>query len=333
MAVRFSLPFDTGRVVAVKYYIDKDPAPFNVLILDSNKASLYEKPANPQSTAWFTYDSSNDNVLVQKEFYAAMKWTVGGSPSLGTDESSGHGRSFFVGADGTWTTYHQVNQQVAKIDKDGDFMIRVSVVQYRPVILVLQGAAYSPSATEPFYVGDLATATYTFRNDGQAAGKNLEVKVATSPPEIQIVQVTAPKDIQAGSTTDLQVQFKATKPGTYDLYLSFYLDGVIQTLHMEGADQDRLHVTVIANERPFMETYGLYLIVGAIAAVVVVVLLLFMRRGRAQPPPPVPIMPSAAPFPPAPYAPPPAAGAFCMSCGSPMPTRAPFCPRCGARQT
>jgi N-acyl-D-amino-acid deacylase len=126
-AVRFSPPFQSCQILTVKYYIRSSPASFSVLILDANRRSVYDKPATPTTEGWFEIDLSKENIVVDGDFYAAMKWTIPEKPSLGADQTKPDGRSFFVDADGTWQTYAEVNKEVTKSNKDGDFMIRVTV--------------------------------------------------------------------------------------------------------------------------------------------------------------------------------------------------------------
>jgi len=127
-AVHFSAPFESFQVLLVKYYI-WDPASFSVLILDANRRSVYEKPATPvtDKAQWFEVDLSKENVFLDGDFYAALKWTTSKKPSLGADETNPDGRSFFVGTDGRWQTYVEMKKAVKKKSKDGDFMIRVTV--------------------------------------------------------------------------------------------------------------------------------------------------------------------------------------------------------------
>jgi N-acyl-D-amino-acid deacylase len=152
-AVRFSPPFESSQILTAKYYIRSSPASFSVLILDANRRSIYDKPATPTTEGWFEVDLSKENIVVDGEFYAAMKWVVPEKPSLGADETKPDGRSFFVDADGTWQTYAEVNKAVTKSNKDGDFMIRATVdrpkakitLQVEPKIagVTVDGVSYS----------------------------------------------------------------------------------------------------------------------------------------------------------------------------------------------
>ena len=125
--VRFSPTLELSRIIAVKYYIEASPTTFNVLILDSDRNLLHEKPAIPTSTGWFTVDLSKENIIVKGEFYVAMKWTVALAPSLGADETNPDGRSFLVWTNGMWETPGEVSLRIGHGDKDVDFMIRAMV--------------------------------------------------------------------------------------------------------------------------------------------------------------------------------------------------------------
>ena len=440
MAVRFTSPYPVSSVLAVKYYIDPDNelATFNVLILDSDRKPVYEKPATPTEGGWFGVDLSGEGIDVAGEFYVAMKWTVPLAPALCADDANGHSRSIFVVADGTLTTYSGENK-----GKDGDFMIRASVmnkatsltlvdlnlspgegehiyvgdtvtatftlqntgratassvevraespievavlevttskdlspgssgtwklimrpdkegefdvlvrffingmqqnfggvlkgnrvtltllVEVKPAFLVLERVEAAPSGNEPFYVGDTATITYTLTNGGQMPAGEVEVKVVNSPPEVEIVEVTGPKDLPPGATEEWQVKIKASKPGSYDMFVSFYISGEKQVFETEGQTGtiEQFKTTIAASERPFLETYGLYVAAGLVAIVVIVALLVAMRRrGRTAPPPAVSVPPPAIGRRPT--------GKFCEECGAKIPARSKFCPECGARKT
>jgi hypothetical protein len=445
MAVRFTSPYPVSSVLAVKYYIDGkyELATFNVLILDSDRKPVYEKPATPTKAGWFGIDLTGEGIVVTGEFYVAMKWTVPEAPALGADQTNGHGRSIFVFADGSQATYSQQNKGkdgdfmiralvlnkatsltlvdlnlspgegehiyvgdtvtatftlqnsgtatassvgvkadspsevavlevttpkdlapgssgtwklVMRPEKEGEFKIRVGFfidgvqqsfggiitadsltitlsVEVKPVFLVLEQVKTAPSASEPFYVGDVGTITYVLTNGGQMQAGKVEVKVVSSAPEIEIVEVTAPKDLQSGATGEWQVKIKASKPGSYDVYVSFYINGQKQIFETEGQTGtiEQFHSTITASERPFLETYGLYAVVGLVAIVVIVALVVAMRRrGRAAPPPARPAPATSVP-PPTVARPP--AGKFCEDCGSKMPAGSAFCPKCGARKT
>jgi len=443
-AVRFTAPFPVSSILSVKYFIDSRPATFNVLILDSNRNTVYMKPATPTKAGWFGLDLSGEGIVVTGDFYLAMKWTVASGPYLGADEMMGHGRSFFVLKDGTWDTYSEQNK-----GKDGDFMIRALVsnkgtsltlvdlktnpgpgehvyvadtitatftlqntgaatapnvevraesppevavlqittakdlapgssgtwevvmrpskegqfdvlvrffvngvqqsfggvlkgdhirltlpVEVKPAFLVLERVETAPSGSEPFYVGDIATITYVLTNGGQIRAENVEVKVVDAPPEIEIEEVTAPKDLQADTTSEWQVKIKASQPGTYEIYVSFFVKGEKQIFETEGQTGtiDEFKVTISARERPFLDTYGLYVAAGLVVMVVIVALVVARRRKGRAAPPPAGLAP-AAPVPPHTITPPPAEGEFCGNCGSKLLTGSAFCPNCGARRS
>jgi hypothetical protein len=213
-------------------------------------------------------------------------------------------------------------------------------VSPKPAFLVLHSVMTEPSASEPFYVGDIATITYALENTGELAGKNVEIRVVSAPAEIEIVQVTAPKDLLPSAEGDWQVELKASKPGTYEMYVTFYVDGekVIFQVEGETGTIEQFKTTVTVGERPFLETYGLYLI-AVVAVAVVAVVLMMRRRGRAAVPPSmIPSVAPATPAPPAsstvtePSTPAPNARKFCINCGAPMPVAVRFCPKCGAQQ-
>jgi hypothetical protein len=336
MAVRFSPPFEQSNIISVRYWIQQDPAKFNVLIMDSNRKPIYEKSATPTDTGWFAVNLSEEKILMQGDFYAAMQWTESKAPSLGTDYSDPDGRSFWVSKDGTWTAF---KEDPATEGKDADFMIRVTVAP--AFILNIKSVLTKPSSDESFYVGDIGTVTYTLENAGMATARNVGLRVVKSPAEVEIVEVTPPSDLKSGATHDWQVKLEASKPGSYEISISFYIDDEKQSFKVEGTDEivDEFTTTIAASERPFLETYGLYIGGAVIAVVVILVAVLMMRRrsGRAAASAPVfPAAPMPTPTPEAPsIAPPPtqpSAGKFCINCGAPMPVTGKFCAKCGSQQ-
>jgi hypothetical protein len=443
MAVRFTSPYPVSNILAVKYNLGEAKlATFNILILDSDRNSVYEKPATPTKAGWFGIDLTGEGIVVTGELYVAMKWTVPLAPALCADQTNGHGRSYFVSSDGTWNTYSELNggkdgdfmiralvlnkatsltlvdlnlspgegehiyvgdtvtatftlqnsgttassvevkadspsevtvlevttpkdmapgssgtwKLVMRPEKEGEFKIRVGFfidgvqqsfggimtadsltitlsVEAKPVYLVLEQVKTAPSASEPFYVGDVATITYVLTNGGQMQAGNVEVKVVNSPPEIEIVEVTASKDLQSGATGEWQVKIKASKPGSYEMFVSFYIDGKKQIFETEGQTGtiEQFQTTITASERPFLETYGLYAVVGLVAIVVTVALVVVMRRRGRAAPPPARLAPATSVPPPTVARPP--AGRFCEDCGFRMPAGSVFCPKCGARKT
>ena len=180
-AVRFTSPFDFTQIVAVKYYIRDKPGTFNVLILDSGRSSVFEKAVTPTATGWFRVDLSSDNVLVKGEFYGAMKWTVAEAPQLGADESKPDGRSFFVDADGTWSTYREVKLSVDKQDKDGDLMIRTEVIQGSvPVTLGTEPNNVGVTVDGTLYKGTDLPKTFTW-DPGSTHTMQVEATVEGEP--------------------------------------------------------------------------------------------------------------------------------------------------------
>jgi hypothetical protein len=212
--------------------------------------------------------------------------------------------------------------------------VRITLsVELKPAFLILERIETAPNGSQPFYVGDIATITSVATNVGQMPARNVEVKVVNSPPEIEIVQVTSPKDLQPGATGEWQVNIKAAKPGNYEIYIAFYVNGEKQIFETEGQTGtiDQFKITIAASERPFMETYGLYVIAGLVAIVVIAVLAVATRRrGRAAPTPTR--VPPAAPARPPTVTPPPE-GEFCGTCGARLPPGSVFCTNCGARRS
>lgn len=201
----------------------------------------------------------------------------------------------------------------------------------KPVYLVIQRITSQPSTTEPFYVGDVGTITYTVKNTGQVAGKNVEVKVVSIPPEIEVVQVTAPKDLRPDATDEWQVKLRAKSPGTYEAYLTFYVDGKKVIFEAEGKTIEQWKIPIVATEKPFIQTLGALIILGLVFVAGIVVAVLVMRKRRQAAPsitPPVQLtaIPSVAQPSPTP------GQKFCFSCGSSMPLTTRFCPKCGAEQ-
>ena len=98
MAVRFTSPYPVSSVLAVKYYIDGkyELVTFNVLILDSDRKPVYEKPATPTKAGWFGIDLTGEGIVVTGEFYVAMKWTVPEAPALGADQTNGRQKHFCI---------------------------------------------------------------------------------------------------------------------------------------------------------------------------------------------------------------------------------------------
>jgi len=227
----------------------------------------------------------------------------------------------------------QVFRHPGKSETFDRFTITLTV-DLKPPFLVVQRIVTQPNASEPFYVGDVGTITYVVKNSGQTVGEYVEIRVASAPAEIEILELTAPRDLQPGATDEWQVKLKAKKPGTYEVYVSFYIDGQKVIFQVEGESEtiERFKTTITANERPLLETYGLYIGVGLVAlvAIFVAVMLVMRRKARAAAYPPPAGPPMAAPA----ITPPAAApeGKFCINCGSQIPQASTFCPRCGAQQ-
>lgn len=127
-AVRFSPSLNVSHITSARFYIIDRPAAFNVLILDSDRNSVFEKSATPKKVGWFRVDLSKEDIFVRGEFYVAMKWITAEAPWLGADETKPDGRSFAI-EDRRWIPYADVVDAETKQrhGRDGDFMIRASV--------------------------------------------------------------------------------------------------------------------------------------------------------------------------------------------------------------
>jgi len=111
---------------------------------------------------WFELDLSKENVFLDGDFYAALKWTTPKKPSLGADETNPDGRSFFVGTDGRWQTYVEVNKAVKK-GKDGDFMIRVTVAPLIQMTLQVEPNITGITVDGVPYSANLLPKTFTWQ--------------------------------------------------------------------------------------------------------------------------------------------------------------------------
>ena len=132
-------------------------------MLDANRRSVYDKPATPtKDREWFEVDLSKENIVVDGDFYAAMKWTIPEKPELGADETKPDGRSFFVDVDGTWQTYAEVNKEVTKSNKDGDFMIRARVAPTVKLALQVEPNIAGITVDQVSYSADRLPATFTW---------------------------------------------------------------------------------------------------------------------------------------------------------------------------
>jgi hypothetical protein len=443
-AVRFSHSFEISVIHTVRYYIKARPMTFGVLILDSDRNSVYEKEFTPKTAGWVTVDLTQEHILMKGDFYAAMKWTVAEAPELGADESKPDGRSFFVD-DGDWKTYREVNLEVNNSDRDGDLMIRVEVAPasvtatvsqfvtckgldetktlseavdvtdtflttdtevnallvledvqppitvriayYLPngeefsqgsqtfksgttvafavyhqisdlagytgtwrveayadeilvstirfeltpaVVLHINRVVAQPSTEESFYVGDVGTMTFTIENRGEVVGKNVEIKVVSAPAEIEVIQVSEARDLEPGAAEDWQVKLKATKPGSYEVHVRFYLNGEMATAEWTDAEgrtatiRDFTIGPIEVSESPF----PLYAVAG-LAVLAVIIVLLVMRKRHRTAAPAVPSSPVVQTIEPPPHQ---AAGRYCVNCGSAIPQMSTFCPRCGSEQ-
>jgi predicted nucleic acid-binding Zn ribbon protein len=152
--------------------------------------------------------------------------------------------------------------------------------------------------------------------------------------------VTAPKDLLPGASGDWQVKVKASKQGTYEMYVAFYVDGKKVIFQVEGGTGtiEQFETMVTVSEPPFLERYGLYLI-AVVAVAVVAVVLMICRRGRAAAPPSTIFFRRSSNSGTACIIkrhetshPCPTAGKFCINCGAAMPETVRFCSKCGAQQ-
>ena len=166
MAVLFSPASDSCRIVSVRYYVEDKPAGFNVLVLDSNREILYDEPVLPKAKGWFDVDLSSAHLTVNGEFYVAMKWTAAEKPSLGADETKGDGRSYFV-TEGAWKTYREINLAVNEANKDGDFMIRASVVQLISMTFDVEPRKLGMRVDDSSYRGDELPKTIQWESGSQ----------------------------------------------------------------------------------------------------------------------------------------------------------------------
>jgi transglutaminase-like putative cysteine protease len=353
-AVRFSPPFESCQVVTVKYYIRSSPASFNVLILDANRRSIFDKSATPTAEGWFEIDLSKENIILDGDFYAAMKWIVPEKPALGADETKPDGRSFFVAADGTWQTYADVR----KI-KDGDFMIRATVdrpkvkvaLQVEPNIggVTVDGVSYSADRLPATFMWETGS-SHTLLVDPTISG-------AAGVPYAFIEWSDGSKDISrtisAIESADLTARFKTQ----YELKVTSDLGDPQGSGWYDAGSTAMFSVTSPQPETGLFGSLGgkmvfeartgdsaantatasitmdgpktvqaewttddsePYMILGgigiAIMVAIIVAFVLIRRRGAAPPPPPI-IPTRSAPLPPQPAATQPPS---CVNCGSPM---------------
>jgi hypothetical protein len=93
-AVCFQTPTsETYQLASVKYYIMNSPAAFQVDIRDRLLQPIYSEIVTPTSTGWFTIDLASKNILVQGNFWVAIKYLTLRSPVLGADTSNPDGQS------------------------------------------------------------------------------------------------------------------------------------------------------------------------------------------------------------------------------------------------
>ena len=270
-------------------------------------------------------DSPPDLVVLQTT--AASDLTAGSGGSWQVTMRPEKAGTFRVALNVFVNNVKQVFRYFGKSETFDRFTITLTV-SLKPVFLIIKRVLTQPSATEQLYVGDICTVTYVVENSGQMLGKGVEIRVVSVPPEIEVVQLTSLKDLQPSATGEWQVKTRPTKAGIYEVYVSFYVSGEKVTFQVEGQAEtiDRFKITLRVGERPFLQTYGLYIALGLIViGVLAAAILVMRRRGRAAPP--TPSMPAQVITPS-----PPRGEKFCINCGSPMPLKGAFCPKCGAQQ-
>lgn len=161
------------------------------------------------------------------------------------------------------------------------FNVALNVGQ-KPASLVLRQVLNPPDAG--VHVGDVVTVYYVVENAGDQPATNVEIRVVSVPPEIEVVEVTALKDLQPGAIDMWQVGAKASQPGIYEITVEFYLNGEKANLNVEGKTKpaDQLKFTMSVSEKPFLQAYGRYLLVGIVAIVVIAVVVFVVRRMRRR---------------------------------------------------
>jgi len=270
-------------------------------------------------------DSPPDLVVVQMT--GAGDLAPGSSGFWQVTMRPGKAGTFKVALNVFMNDVKQVFRYLGKSETFDRFTITLTV-SLKPVFLIIKRVLTQPSAAEPLYVGDTCTITYVVENSGQMLGEGVEIRVVSAPPEIEVVQLTSPKDLQPSSTGEWQVRTRPTKPGIYEVYVSFYVSGEKVIFQVEGQAEtiERFKITLRVGEKPFLQTYGLYIVLGLIVIGVLTVAILVMRR-RGLAAPPAPSMPAPTITPPLPRG-----ERFCVHCGCPMPLEGAFCPKCGAQQ-
>lgn len=357
-AVRFSPPFQSCQILTVKYYIGSSPASFNVLILDANRRSVYDKPATPTTEGWFEIDLSKENIVLDGEFYAAMKWTIPEKPELGADETKPDGRSFLVN-DGTWQTYAEANKALYKSKKDGDFMIRVTVdrpkakitLQVEPKIagVTVDGVSYSADrlpVTSTWEIGSVHTLVVDSMISGAAGVRYVFVEWSDGSKDAsRTITVTESADLTATFKTQYELNvasdlgdpqgsgwYDAGSTATFSVTSPQPEGGLFGSLGGKtvfqawtGDSTENTATASIKMDGPksvqaewTTDDSQPYMILGGIGAAIVVVIILAFILIRRRGAAPPP--PPVIPTGP-PAAPPQPAVAqppFCANCGSPM---------------
>ena len=126
-AVRFTPTFTPLQILKAKYYIAAKPAPFKVRIFDSERTSVFDKDASATSTGWLAVDMSENEIIMETEFYIAIEWVTPSKPKLGADGDNPDGRSWEIAPNGEWTSIEKLAQEYHW--PNVDFMIRAVVGQ------------------------------------------------------------------------------------------------------------------------------------------------------------------------------------------------------------
>jgi len=127
MAVRFTPTFTPLQILEAKYYIVQRPAPFKVRIFDSERTSVFVKSVSATSTGWLGVDLSENEIVMETEFYVAIEYVTPGKPRLGADVDNPDGRSWEINPDGRWKSEEEAAREYHR--PNVDFMIRTIIGQ------------------------------------------------------------------------------------------------------------------------------------------------------------------------------------------------------------
>jgi hypothetical protein len=260
---------------------------------------------------------------------------------------SGSGSYNNTKADGGWQETYSIEAWVTE----------TNLLFLAETSLQIENVESQPSETEPYYAGDVGTITFVLKNLGNVVA-NVSIKVVQVPEEVEILEVSPSKLLPPGLTDNWEVKVRATKGGSYEIHVSFYVNEKKVAPQVEGGETveefkitlsvaeqpitiatgtEKTAVTVtaetvIVTEKQFLEGYLPYVAGGGVIALMVVLgVVLMMRRKRPAapqvPPPAAPQVPPPAapqvPPPAAPQVPPPAPAAPAT-----QPARK-FCVNCG----